>query len=110
MKNRAVFNAPLAQLAEQLTLNHICVEVKKLMLRKELPIVTMLRVSILGRNESVTALISDNSDRMPPRLKICSIDIVYDAGYGEVIDASLAMAAQVLRPPDILSQIPADLP
>jgi hypothetical protein len=48
----------------------------------------MFRIDRLGRNESVTALISDDSDRMPPRLKICSIDIVYDAGYGEVIDAS----------------------
>jgi hypothetical protein len=48
----------------------------------------MFRVDRLGRYESITTFIRHHSDGMPPRLKICSIDIVYDAGYGEVIDAS----------------------
>src|SRR6266567_1604728 len=48
----------------------------------------MFRINGLGRDESVTALIRRNSDRTPPRLKICSIDIMDDARYSEVIDAA----------------------
>jgi hypothetical protein len=33
-------------------------------------------------------LIRQNGDGMPPRLEICSIDILDDARYGEVVDAA----------------------
>jgi hypothetical protein len=48
----------------------------------------MVRVDGFGRYESITTFVRHDSDGMPPRLKICSIDIVYDSGYGEVIDAA----------------------
>jgi hypothetical protein len=48
----------------------------------------MVRINGLGRDESVTALIRRNSDRMPPRLNICSIDVLDDTRYSEVVDAS----------------------
>src|SRR5438034_7835730 len=48
----------------------------------------MFGIDGLGRDQSVTSLIRHNGDRMPPRLKICSIDVLNDARYSEVIDAS----------------------
>jgi len=48
----------------------------------------MIRVDGLGRDQSVTSLIRHNGDRMLPRLKICSIEVLNDARYGEVVDAS----------------------
>jgi hypothetical protein len=48
----------------------------------------MVRVDGLGRYESITTFIRHDSDGMPPRLKICSVDILDDARYGEVVDAA----------------------
>ena len=48
----------------------------------------MVRVDRLGRYESITTFVRHDSDGMPPRLKICSIDILDDARYGEVVDAA----------------------
>jgi hypothetical protein len=47
----------------------------------------MVRVDRLGRYESITTFVGRDSDGMPPRLKIRSIDILDDARYGEVVDA-----------------------
>jgi hypothetical protein len=48
----------------------------------------MVRVNGLGRYESITTFIRHDSDGMLPRLNICSVDILDDAGYGEVVDAA----------------------
>src|SRR6266513_5221712 len=48
----------------------------------------MFRIDRLGRDEGVSALICQNGDRMPPRLNICSIDVLNDTRYSEVIDAA----------------------
>jgi hypothetical protein len=48
----------------------------------------MVRVDGLGRYESITTFIRRDSDGMPPRLNICSVDILDDARYGEVVDAA----------------------
>src|SRR6266516_4765482 len=48
----------------------------------------MFRIDRLGRDEGVSALICQNGDRMPPRLNICSIDVLNDTRYSEVIDPS----------------------
>src|SRR5439155_6279981 len=48
----------------------------------------MFRIDGLGRDQSVTSLIRHNGDRMPPRLKICPIDVLNDARYSKIIDAS----------------------
>ena len=47
----------------------------------------MFRINGLGRHKSITTFIRYDSDRVPPRLKICSIDVLNDARYSEVIDA-----------------------
>ena len=47
----------------------------------------MVRVDGLGRYEGITTFIRHDSDGMPPRLKICSIDILDDTRCGEVVDA-----------------------
>jgi len=46
----------------------------------------MVRVDGLGRYESITTFIRHDSDGLPPRLKICSGDILDDARYGEIVD------------------------
>src|SRR5438128_11703237 len=48
----------------------------------------MFRIDGLGRYESITTFIRHDSDGMPPRLNICSVDILDDARYGEVVDAA----------------------
>src|SRR6266566_7950991 len=48
----------------------------------------MFRIDRLGRDEGVTALLCQNGDRMPPRLSTCSIHVLDDTRYCEVIDAS----------------------
>ena len=48
----------------------------------------MVRVDRLGRDEGITTFIRHDSDGMPPRLKICSVDILDDARYGEVVDTA----------------------
>ena len=48
----------------------------------------MVRVDGLGRYECITTFIRHDSDGMPPRLNICSVDILDDARYGEVVDAA----------------------
>ncbi|KAG0505586.1 MAG: hypothetical protein Udaeo_10630 [Candidatus Udaeobacter sp.] len=48
----------------------------------------MVRVDRLGRYESITTFIGRDSDGTPPRLNICSGDILNDARYSEVVDAA----------------------
>src|SRR5438094_7092308 len=48
----------------------------------------MVRVDGLGRYESITTFVRHNGDRMPPWLNICSIDVLNDARYSKIIDAS----------------------
>ena len=48
----------------------------------------MVRIDRLGRYESITTFIRRDSDGMPPRLKICSIEILDDARNSEVVDAA----------------------
>jgi hypothetical protein len=38
------------------------------------------------RAESVVPLISDNRDRMPPRLKVRALDVFDASPYGKVVD------------------------
>src|SRR5262245_32574937 len=47
----------------------------------------MVRVEGLWRFQSIMSFVRRNDDRVPPRLKICSVDILYDARYSEVVDA-----------------------
>src|SRR5438105_4516499 len=48
----------------------------------------MFRIDGLGRYESITTFVRRDSDGMPPRLKIYSIDVLNDARYSKIIDAS----------------------
>src|SRR4029077_16877493 len=48
----------------------------------------MFRIDRLGKHEDITTLIRQNSDWVPPRLNPCSIDILDDTRYSEVISAS----------------------
>src|SRR2546430_16610307 len=48
----------------------------------------MFRIDGLGRYESITTFVRRDSDGMPLRLNSCSIDVLNDTRYSEVIDAS----------------------
>ena len=48
----------------------------------------MVRIDGLGRHEGITTIVRDDSDGVPPRLKVCAVDILGDARYSEIIDAA----------------------
>jgi hypothetical protein len=56
----------------------------------------MVSVDGLGRYESITTLVRRHIDCTSPRLNICSIDILYDTRYSEIIDASRGFVFRVL--------------
>src|SRR5262245_11418542 len=48
----------------------------------------MVLVDGFWRFQSVMSLVRRDGDRMPPRLKICSVHILDDARHSEVVDAA----------------------
>ena len=56
----------------------------------------MLWIDGLGRCENVFLVISEDMDSLPPRSKICALDVLHSSSHRKVVNA---LRGQIVRPP-----------